>query len=72
MLQVQSLRPLAINPQSNKDPGDLRRSNTVQLAINAVRSYKNPRRPAALVSFYLAVIDERRLTVYHEFIIVQE
>ena len=75
VLQRQTLRPLAISPLSNiQDPdlGDLRRSNTVQLAISPVRSYKNPRRPAALISLYLAVIDERCLTVYHEFIVFQE
>ena len=72
VLQRQSSRPLAINPRSNNDLGDLRRSNTVQLAINPVRSYKNPRQPLALISFYLAVIDERRLIVYHEFKVLQE
>ena len=59
-----------MDPQSKKDLGDLRRSNTVQLAISPVRSYKNPRRLAALISFYPAVIDERPMTVY-EFIVLQ-
>ena len=72
MLQRQSPRPLAINPLSNNDLGDLRRSNTIQLAISPVRSYKNRRRPAVLISFYLAVMDERRWTVYHKFIVLQE
>ena len=60
VLQRRSPRPLVIKSRSNNDLGDLRRSNTAQLAISPVRSYKNRRRPTALISFfYLAVIDEK-------------
>ena len=62
---------LAIDPQSNSDLSDLR-SNTVQLVISPVRSYKNPWRLAALISFHLEVIDKRRLTAYIKFIVLQE
>ena len=72
VLQRRSQRPLEIDPRSKNDLGDLRISNTVQLAISPVRSYKIPRRTAALISFYLSVIDERHSTVNHEFIVPQE